>query len=46
MELLNWFKKPLNWWIGLALIINGICCADWRYVNSRGLAYGGGIWKN
>jgi hypothetical protein len=23
MELLNWFKKPLNWWIGLALVING-----------------------
>ena len=23
MELLNWFKKPLNWWLGLVLIING-----------------------
>ena len=23
MELLNWFKKPLNWWGGLALIIGG-----------------------
>ena len=23
MELLNWFKKPLNWWLGLALVING-----------------------
>jgi hypothetical protein len=23
MELLNWFKKPLNWWLGLALIVNG-----------------------
>jgi hypothetical protein len=23
MELLNWFKKPINWWIGLALVING-----------------------
>ena len=23
MELLNWFKKPLNWWLGLALVVNG-----------------------
>ena len=23
IELLNWFKKPLNWWLGLALVING-----------------------
>ena len=23
MELLNWFKKPLNWWLGLVLVING-----------------------
>lgn len=23
MELLNWFKKPLKWWVGLALIIAG-----------------------
>jgi hypothetical protein len=53
MELLNWFKTPLNWWLGLALVINGtwcrrlrICSADWRHVNRRGLAYGGGIWKS
>ncbi len=23
MELLNWFKKPLNWWLGIALVVNG-----------------------
>jgi len=23
MELLNWFKKPLRWWIGIVLIIAG-----------------------
>ena len=23
MELLNWLKKPLNWWLGILLIING-----------------------
>lgn len=22
-ELLNWFKKPLNWWLGLLLVVNG-----------------------
>lgn len=23
MELLNWFKKPLKWWVGLAFIVLG-----------------------
>ena len=23
MELLNWFKKPLRWWMGIALIVLG-----------------------
>ena len=23
MELLNWFKKPLKWWLGLVLIVIG-----------------------
>jgi len=23
VELLNWFKKPLKWWAGLALIVVG-----------------------
>lgn len=23
MELLNWFKKPLEWWLGLALVVIG-----------------------
>jgi hypothetical protein len=23
MELLNWLKKPLRWWIGIALIVLG-----------------------
>ena len=23
MELLNWFKKPINWWLGMLLVING-----------------------
>jgi len=23
MELLNWLKKPLSWWAGIALIIVG-----------------------
>ncbi|EAT11296.1 hypothetical protein HF888_14255 [Bermanella marisrubri] len=24
MELLNWFKKPVKWWAGLALIVVGM----------------------
>jgi len=23
MELLNWLRKPLRWWIGIALIVLG-----------------------
>lgn len=23
MELLNWLKKPLSWWIGMALTVAG-----------------------
>ena len=22
-ELFNWFKKPLNWWLGVLLVVNG-----------------------
>jgi len=35
MELLNWFKKPLKWWLGLALVVIGtivmrqVHSADW-----------------
>ncbi len=23
MGLLDWFKKPLNWWLGMLLIVSG-----------------------
>lgn len=23
-EILNWFKKPMNWWFGIVLVVNGI----------------------
>ena len=36
MELLNWFKKPLNWWLGLALVING----TWLVRGVEGWEYG------
>lgn len=32
MELLNWFKKPIKWWVGLVLIILGTVLMRQVYV--------------
>ncbi|WP_283789133.1 hypothetical protein QNI23_015535 [Bermanella sp. WJH001] len=41
MELLNWFKKPLKWWMGLTLIVLGTILMRQTYVWSWAQPVGG-----
>lgn len=41
MELLNWFKKPIKWWIGFVLIILGTVLMRQVYVWSWAQPVGG-----
>ena len=41
MELLNWFKKPLKWWMGLTLIVLGTIVMRQAYVWSWAQPVGG-----
>lgn len=43
MELLNWFKKPLKWWLGLVLIVAGTILMRQAYVWSWAQPVGGGV---
>lgn len=43
MELLNWFKKPIKWWVGLALIIAGTIVMRQAGVWSWAQSVGAGV---